>query len=165
MLQIGFRLRDHARDFFHALAQTRDPFFRRREIARDQKIKAVGQALHVNQRIPLRLLQLFGPEDFVIDVLFENSKINVVRASELRSIDGVQLVAKFFLRGEVFGSRFEPSNRSTRHQNDGHRAQSPARDWPVNIVRRNRAQLFGTRRLAKSRTCLKSTTIKRPRPR
>ncbi len=106
MLQIGFRLRDDARDLFHALAQTRDPFFRRREIARDQKIKAVGQALHVNQRIPLRLLQLFGPEDFVIDVLFENSKINVVRASELRSIDGVQLVAKFFLRGEVFRSRF-----------------------------------------------------------
>src|SRR6266699_5190965 len=105
MLQIGFRLCDDARDISHALAQTRDPFFRRREIARDQKIKAVGQALHVNQRIPLPLLQLFGSEDFVIDVLLENSKINVVRASELRSIDGVQLVAKFFLRGEVFGSR------------------------------------------------------------
>ena len=83
MLQIGFRLRDDARNFFHALAQTRDPFFCRREIARDQKIKAVGQALHVNQRIPLRLLQLFGPEDFVIDVLFENSKINVVRAGRV----------------------------------------------------------------------------------
>ena len=106
MLQIGFRLRDDARNFFQALAQTRDPLFGRCEIARDQKIKAVGQALHVNQRIPFRLLQLFGPEDFVIDVLFENSKINVVRASQLRSIDRIQLVAKVFLHGEVFRSRF-----------------------------------------------------------
>jgi hypothetical protein len=132
-LQIGFRLCDDARDFFHALAQTRDALFGRREVARDQKIKAVGQALHVNQRIPFRLFQFFGPEDFIIDVLFENSKINVVRASELRSIDGIQLVAKFLLRGEVFGSRL-PSSRSIRHRNDGHRVQSPAQDWPVNIV-------------------------------
>src|SRR4029077_8493465 len=85
---------------------TRDPFFCRREIARDQKIKAVGQALHVNERIPIRLLQFFAPEDLVIDILFENAKIDVVRSSELRWIDGVQLVAKFFLCGEVFRSRF-----------------------------------------------------------
>ena len=81
-------------------------FLRWCEIARDQKIEAVGQALHVNQRIPLRLFQLFGAKDLVIDVLFENSKIDAVRATQLRPIDGVELVAKLFLRAEVLGSRF-----------------------------------------------------------
>ncbi len=44
--------------------------------------------------------------DLVIDVLFENAKIDAARAGELGSVDRVQLVAKFFLRGEVFASRF-----------------------------------------------------------
>ena len=99
MLQIGFRLRDHTRDFLHALTQTRNALFCRREVACDQKIKAIRQALHVNQRVPLRLFQLFALEDLVIDVLLENAKINVVGAGKLRGIDSAQLAAKFLLRG------------------------------------------------------------------
>ena len=106
MLQVGFRLCNHARNFLHPLAQIWNPFFRRREIARDQKIKAVGETLHVNERIPLRLFQLFGPEDLVIDVLLEDPKIDVVRTRKLRSVDGVQLVAKFLLGCEIFRARF-----------------------------------------------------------
>ena len=89
MLQIGFRLLDYARNFLHALAQVRNPFFGRREIARHQEIKAVGQALHVNKRIPLRVFQLFSLEDLVIDVLLENAKIDVVGARKPRSVNGV----------------------------------------------------------------------------
>ena len=106
VLQVGFCLSDHARNSFHALAQIWNPLFRRREIARDQQIKAVGQALHVNEGIPFRIFQLFTPEDFVIDVLLEDAKIDIVRTGELRSIDGTQLVAKLFLRCEFFRPRF-----------------------------------------------------------
>src|SRR5438045_1555013 len=96
VLQVGLRLSDHARDSFHALTQIWNPLFRGREIARDQQIKAISQALHVNEGIPFRIFQLFTPEDFVIDVLLEDTKVDIVRAGKLRSIDGTQLVAKLF---------------------------------------------------------------------
>ena len=69
MLQIDFCLGDHARNFLHALLQVLNAFFSRCEITRGEEVKAVCQALHVDQRIPLGLFQLFRPEDFVIDVL------------------------------------------------------------------------------------------------
>jgi hypothetical protein len=43
------------------------------------KIKAVGEALHVNQRVPFGFFQLFILEDFVIDVFLQNAKIDVLR--------------------------------------------------------------------------------------
>src|SRR5205814_873828 len=79
-LQIGFRLSDYARNRFHALAHARNPFFRRCEISSDHEVKAVRKALHVNERIPVWLLQLFSLEDLVIYVLLQNAKIDVVRA-------------------------------------------------------------------------------------
>ena len=88
MLQIRLRLRNHARNFLHALAQIRNPFFCWRKIARDQQIKAVSQALHIDQRIPIRLLQIFGPEDLVIDVFLQDAEIDTVRAGKLRSVNG-----------------------------------------------------------------------------
>src|SRR5207253_1458575 len=45
MLQIRLRLFDHEGDGFHALAQIRNALLRRVEIARHEKVKAVGQAL------------------------------------------------------------------------------------------------------------------------
>ena len=89
MLEVRLRLCDDARNFLHALAQIWNSLFRRGEIACNQQIKAVGQALHVNQRIPVRLLQLLRLEDLVIDVLLQDAEIDVVRAGELRSIDSV----------------------------------------------------------------------------
>ena len=55
MLQIRFCLRDYPRNPFHSPTQIRNAFLRRREIPRDQEIKAVRQALVVNERIPIRL--------------------------------------------------------------------------------------------------------------
>jgi len=63
----------------------------RREIARDQQIKGCWPGSHVNEGIPFRIFQLFTPEDFVIDVLLEDAKIDIVRTGELRSIDGTHL--------------------------------------------------------------------------
>ena len=89
MLKIGFCLSDHEWNRFHALAQAWNPFFRWREIPCNQQIKAVGQALHVNQRIPLRFLQLFSLENLVIDVLLQDAKIDIVGAREARSVESI----------------------------------------------------------------------------
>ena len=62
--------------------------------------------MHIDQRIPIRLLQIFGPEDLVIDVFLQDAEIDTVRAGKLRSVNGSYLLPKFFLRGEVFGLRF-----------------------------------------------------------
>ena len=53
MLEIGFCLCDHAWNSLHTLTQARNAFFRGSEVARNQKIKAVRQALVVNERIPI----------------------------------------------------------------------------------------------------------------
>jgi len=44
--------------------------------------------LHIDQRIPIRLLQIFGPEDLVIDVFLQDAEIDTVRAGKLRSVNG-----------------------------------------------------------------------------
>ncbi len=124
VLQVGFCLRDHARNSFHALAQIWNPLFRRREIARDQQIKAVGQALHVNERIPFRLFQLFSSEDFVIDVLLEDAKIDIVRTGELRSIDGSSACRETPFALPVLSPALRLSNQSVDRQTDGPRARS-----------------------------------------
>ncbi len=83
MLKVRFRLGDHAGNSFEAITEIRNPLLWWREIACDQQIKAVGEALHVNQGIPLRVLQLFTSEYFIIDVLLEDPKIDIVRTGEL----------------------------------------------------------------------------------
>jgi len=112
-----------------------------------------------------RLLQLFGPEDFVIDVLLENSKIDIVRASQLRSVDGVQPVAKFLLRREVLRSRLRRVVGQLAIETmvtELSRLLRIGLQILFDVIVRN---FFGKRRLAKSRMCLKPTTIKRPPPR
>ena len=42
----------------------------------------------------------------VIDVLLQDAKIDIVRAGELRAVDGIQLVAKLFLRCQFFRACF-----------------------------------------------------------
>ena len=151
MLQIRFRLRDHAGNCFHALAQIWNPLFWRREIARDQQIKAVGQALLVNERIPLRILQLFSPEDLVIDVLLEDAKIDIVRAGELRSVDGTSVCRETLFALRVLSPVLRVSNQSADRQTDGRRAPSHPPDSPANIARCSRSQSFETRRPVESR--------------
>ena len=79
-VQVCLRLRDHLRYPFHALAHVRDRLRRRSELARDEQIEAVGEALVVKQRIPLGLLQFLEAEDFAFDVLFQDAEVDAVRA-------------------------------------------------------------------------------------
>ena len=72
MLQIRFRLRDDGGNSFHSFAQIRDAFFRRIEISRDDQIEAVGQALIVDERIPIFPLQLLKIEDLVVDIVLQD---------------------------------------------------------------------------------------------
>ena len=97
MPQIFLRLRDDARDRFQPFPQIRNPFFRRREIARDQEIQAVGETLVVNERIPVRFAQFLQLEDFIVDVVTENADIDLVRAGQLREIvELLQCLANLF---------------------------------------------------------------------
>ena len=79
MLQVLLCLIDHTRNRFQPLTQIGNSFLRRVEIARHEQIKAVGETLIVNERVPIGLLQLFDLEDAIVDVLFENAKIDIVR--------------------------------------------------------------------------------------
>ena len=84
MFQIRLRLRDDGGNSFHPLAQIRDAFLRRIEIARDEQVEAVGQTLVVNQRVPIFVLQFLEIEDLVIDVVLEDAEIDAVRPAQLR---------------------------------------------------------------------------------
>ena len=86
MLQVRFCLSDHARHRFHPLAQIGDTLFRRIEIAGHNHVKTIRQALHVKERVPIRLAQFFQLENFVVDVVLENPNIDAVCAAQLRSI-------------------------------------------------------------------------------
>ena len=79
MFQIRFRLGDDGGNSFHAFAQIRNAFLRRIEIARHEKIEAVGQALVVNQRVPIFVLQFFEVENLVVDVVLQDAEIDAVR--------------------------------------------------------------------------------------
>ena len=101
MLEIRFRLIDDSRDCFHALTQIGNPFFRRIEIPRDEKIEAVGQALVVNERVPLRLFQFFQIENLIVDVFAKNAHIDLVGAAKLRNvIEFLERLAGLFRAGK-----------------------------------------------------------------
>ena len=78
MLQILARLIDHVRNREHARLQIWDAFFRRMEIARDQKIRTVGQALVANERVPIGVFQFLSVYDATVDAVLENAKIDIV---------------------------------------------------------------------------------------
>ena len=80
MFQIRFRLRDDGGNPFHSFAQIRDAFFRRIEIARDEQVEAVGQALIVDERVPIFVLQFLEIEDLVIDIVLQDAQIDAVRS-------------------------------------------------------------------------------------
>ncbi len=79
MLQVRFRLRNDGGNSFHARANVRNFLGRRRELARNDEIKAVGQALVVNERIPFRFLHFLQLENRAFDVVFQDAKIDAIR--------------------------------------------------------------------------------------
>ena len=84
MLQVRFCLSDHARHRFHPLAQIGDTLFRRIEIAGHNHVKTIRQALHVKERVPIRLFQFLEVEN-----------VDTVCAAQLRSIvKADQLIAE-----------------------------------------------------------------------
>ena len=54
------------------------------EIAGDQQVEAVGEALVVSERVPILLLQLLEIEDLVIDAVFQDAQVDAVRRAQLR---------------------------------------------------------------------------------
>ncbi len=95
MLQIRLRLRDDGGNCLHPFAQIRDAFFGRREIAGDEQVEAVSQALVVGERVPILLLQFFEIEDLVIDAVFQNAQVDAVRRVQLGvRTEAIQFFAK-----------------------------------------------------------------------
>lgn len=78
MLQVCLRLREDSRNLFHAFPQIREALHRRRKIARHDQVETVGEALVVNEWIPLALFQLFDSENFVVDVVSENPHVDAI---------------------------------------------------------------------------------------
>ena len=83
MLQVRFRFGDDIRNRFYPTAQIRDAFFGRIEIARDQKVKTIGETLVVNEGVPLRFAQFLQLENLVIDILTQNPNIDLIGTGEL----------------------------------------------------------------------------------
>ena len=98
MLQVRFRLRDHFRDAFHALADVWDSLLGRRELPRDKQIEAVGEALVVDQRIPVGFLQFLQLEDGAFHIFLEDPEVDAVRAGQIGgSFETVQFFEQRFM--------------------------------------------------------------------
>src|SRR6266480_7562796 len=93
MLQIFFRLRDDDWNRFEPFPQVWNPLLRRREIAGHQEIKAVSETLVINERVPFRFAQFLELENFIVDVVAQNSDIDLVRSGKLREV--VKLLERF----------------------------------------------------------------------
>ena len=109
MLQVCFRLSDHTRNRFHALAQIRNALLRCVEVAHNQKVKTVGEALIVNQRVPIRFLEFFQFENLIVDVVAQDANIHLVCAGQLRN--GLEFVELF---PELPGARKQSITRFRR---------------------------------------------------
>ena len=83
MLEVRLRLLDHNRDAVHSLMEITNPFVGGIEVARDEKVEAVGQTLIVNERVPVRVAQFFQSENFAVDVVAQNSHVHLICAGQL----------------------------------------------------------------------------------
>ena len=133
IFQIRFRPARSRRELLpFACADSGDALFRRSEIARDEQIETVGEALVVDERIPVCVLQLLEIEDFVVDVVLEDAHIDLFGPVSLRQVAKLfELFAEMLWRPRVPSLAFRPSNRSAGRRSDDRPARwrTPGCAW------------------------------------